>query len=123
MGAESLMRSRWVKRLGNEIPRWCNARMGKLPDEKMARAYYVILGYADLIYIDAGVVNIVEFKKRDYRGAVGQLLSYAQEFRETVEFAPYHALPIQLRLVADRKDDSTEWLARTNNIIYEVFQE
>ena len=122
MGEESVMRSNWVKRLSNEIPRWYNVRMGKLPDREMAKVYSVILGYADLIYIKDGVVNIVEFKVRDFRGAIGQLLSYAQEFYNTVEFAPYHALPIQLSIVANRHDVIVEELAHKNNIKYEVFQ-
>ena len=117
------MRSRWTKRLSNDIPRWYNVRMGQLPPGPMASAYSVILGYADLVYIDGGVVNIVEFKVRDFRGAIGQLLSYAKEFRNTPEFAPYHTLLIRLHIVASRYDVATKDLAREHEIGYEVFDQ
>ena len=121
MGEETLMRSRWVKKLSNEFPRWYNVRMGKLPDVPMAGMFKVILGYADLVYIDDDIVQIVEFKVRDFRGAIGQLLSYKQEFAKTPEFAPYKDFPISLRLVASKHDDATEELAISENITYEVF--
>ena len=121
MGEEQLMRSRWVKRLGPAIPRWYNVRMGKLPDVEMAGAYKVILGYADLIYIQDDIVNIVEFKVRDFRGAVGQLLSYRQDFYKTPEFAPYYSLPVLLRIVASRHDDSALLLAMNEGISYEFY--
>ena len=121
MGEETLMRSRWVKRLINETPRWHNVRMGKLPYVEMAAAFKVIQGYADLVFIQNGIVNIVEFKTRDFKGAIGQLLSYRQEFPKTPEFEPYRNMPIQLRLVASRRDDATVQLAESEGIIYEVF--
>ena len=121
MGEETLMRSRWVKKLGNEIPRWYNVRMGKLPDTDMARAFKVIQGYADLVYIEEGIINIVEFKIRDFKGAIGQLLSYRQEFPKTPEFEPYKNFPISLRLVASRRDEATEQLAISETITYELF--
>ena len=121
MGEESSMRSRWVKKLSNSIPRWYNARMGKLPDVHMAAAYSPILGYADLVYIDDGFVNIVEFKVRNFRGAVGQLLSYSNEFAKTPEFQAYRQLPIRLLIVAPRYDIPTQELADQHGIDYEVF--
>ena len=121
MGEETLIRSRWVKRLGSGIPRWYNVRMGKLPDVAMAGMFKVILGYADLVYIDDNIVQIVEFKVRDFRGAIGQLLSYKQEFAKTPEFAPYKDFPIGMRLVASKHDAATEELALSESINYEVF--
>ena len=121
MGEETLMRSRWVRKLGSEIPRWYNVRMGKLPDAPMAGMFKVILGYADLIYIENGTALIVEFKTRDFRGAIGQLLSYKQEFPKTPEFAPYTNLPVKLVLVASRRDAATMQLAESEGINYEVF--
>ena len=122
MGEETLMRSRWVRKLSSEIPRWYNVRMGKLPDVEMARAFKVIQGYADLVFIDDGKVNIVEFKTIDFKGAVGQLLSYRQEFSKTPEFEPYRNMQISLVLVASRRDAATEELAATEGITYELFQ-
>ena len=116
------MRSRWVRKLSNEVPRWYNVRMGKLPDVEMAGAFKVIQGYADLVYIEDNIVHIVEFKTRDFRGAIGQLLSYRQEFAKTPEFAPYKNFPIGLRLVATRRDEATEQLALSENITYELFE-
>ena len=121
MGEETLMRSRWVRKLSGDIPRWYNVRMGKLPDTEMPNMYKVIQGYADLVFIENGKVNIVEFKTRDFKGAVGQLLSYRQEFSKTPEFAPYRNLQIQLKLVATRRDVATEELAKKHEIAYEVF--
>ena len=121
MGEESLMRSRWARKLSSEIPRWYNVRMGKLPDVDMAAAFKVIQGYADLVFIENGIVKIVEFKTRDFRGAIGQLLSYRNQFTKTPEFQPYSNLPIQLVLVASRRDDATRELAESEGIIYELF--
>jgi len=123
MGEETLMRSRWVRRLSSEIPRWHNVRMGQLPDEKFPRMFKVIQGYADLVYIDEEIVHIVEFKTRDFKGAIGQLLSYRQEFPKTPEFEPYKNYPIALRLVASRRDESTEELALSEGITYELFED
>ena len=121
MGEESIMRSKWVKKLNASIPRWYNMRMGKLPDVDMARAFMVIQGYADLVFIVEDVVFIVEFKIRNFRSAVGQLLSYKQEFPSTPEFEPWKNLPIQMRLVASKKDEVIEKLAAANDILFEVF--
>lgn len=121
MGEETLMRSRWAKSLKPEVPRWYNVRMGMLPDAEFSNAFKVILGYADLIFIDGNIVNIVEFKIRDFRGAIGQLLSYRQEFVKTPEFAPYANMPIHLILVASKHDAATAELARAEGITYEVF--
>lgn len=121
MGEETLMRSRWAKRLSPDVPRWYNVRMGKLPDVEMASAYKVIQGYADLVYIENGKVNIVEFKTRDFRGAIGQLQSYRQEFNKTPEFEPYKNYPITLGLVASKLDTATKELAASVGITYEVF--
>ena len=121
MGEETLMRSRWVKRLSSDIPRWYNVRMGKLPDLEMAAAYKVIQGYADLVFIKDNAVYIVEFKIRGFKGAVGQLLSYSQEFPKTPEFSPYRNMPVQLVLVASRRDAATEELAAREGIIFELF--
>ena len=121
MGEETLMRSRWVKRLSSDIPRWHNVRMGKLPDLEMAAAYKVIQGYADLVFIKDNAVYIVEFKIREFKGAVGQLLSYSQEFPKTPEFSPYRNMPVQLVLVASRRDAATEELAAREGIIFELF--
>ena len=122
MGEETLMRSKWVKKLDASIPRWHNVRMGKLPDVPMARLYTVIQGYADLVYVENNTVNIVEFKIRGFRSAVGQLLSYKQEFFDTPEFEPWKNLPIQLRLVASKHDEVTEKLSVANGILFEVFK-
>ena len=116
------MRSRWIRKLSNDTPRWYNVRMGKLPDVEMARAFKVIQGYADLVFIDDGKVNIVEFKTRDFKGAVGQLLSYRQEFGKTPEFEPYRNMPISLVLVASRRDETTIELAKSEGITYELFE-
>ena len=121
MGEETLMRSRWVRKLSVDVPRWYNVRTGKLPDVEMANAYKVIQGYADLVFIEDGKVNIVEFKTRDFKGAVGQLLSYRQEFSKTPEFEPYRNMQIQLRLVASRHDAAPEELSKQHGIAYEVF--
>ena len=122
MGEETLMRSRWAKRLNSDIPRWYNARMGKLPNEKFQNLYKVIFGYADLVFIDNNHINIVEFKVRNFRGAIGQLLSYAKEVYNTVEFKPYHNLTVRLLLVTSKKDQATEEFAADHNINYEVLE-
>ena len=119
---EREMRTLWAKRLPVSVPRWYNVRMGQLPDVDMAAAYKVIQGYADLVYVSDGFVHIVEFKIRGYREAVGQLLSYRQEFPKTPEFAPYAAMSIKLILVADKFDAVTNSLCGAYGILFEPFE-
>lgn len=121
MGQESIMRSRWVKRLSNDIPRWCNVRLGIEHEHKISGIMRVLMNYADLIYIDNNVVNIVEFKVRYQKKGVAQLLTYKQEFYKTIEFEPYWKYAVRMLLVVFSYDRVVAELCSANGIDYEVF--
>ena len=121
MGEEQRLKTAWIKKLPEDVPRWEKVRLGEWHDKARARIASVMLKYADLIYIDDNVVHIVEFKLRNQTEAIGQLLTYAQEFPKTAEMLPYKNYNISLHLVVPFIDDVARMAAQRYGIEYEVF--
>jgi len=100
---------------------WRRIRLGPIPDKLLARMYMTMLRWADAIYVEGGVVTIVEAKLRPGPGAVGQLLLYKDLFAQTPEFTAYKNYPVKLMLLTPMVDLSVIEFCSKNDVLYEVF--
>lgn len=121
MGAETQFVNRWLKEKHPNPPLWIRPRLGKAAFPEFARLMEVTLRFPDAIFIEDGVLTIVEAKLAKRPGAIGQLLLYKKLLPETPEFEPFSRLPVQMLLLTDRLDKNVQAVAADHNIIYEVF--
>jgi len=118
---EGLLLNKWLWAKHRESLQWKHPRLGYVPDHKEAKMYSVLLRWVDAIFIENGVVYLVEAKLTPEFGAVGQLEGYGSLFRSTPEFAVYRNASIQLVLLTTSYDANVADLCREKDIIYEVF--
>lgn len=118
---ESDLVNLWLWDKHKEAVQWRRVRLGVVPTKDMARAYMVILRWADAIFIEGGEVNIVEAKLRPVPGAVGQLEHYKMLFQHTPEFANYKTWPINLILLTTYVDLEMVELCSRKSIQYEHY--
>ena len=111
----------WLWEKHKTALQWRRIRLGPIPNHEMARAYKVILRWADAIFIEDGVVNIVEAKLRPNPTAIGQLEYYKELFPATPEFEEFSEAPIQLWHLAAITDLGIAELCSKKNINFEVF--
>ena len=111
----------WVWRFHKFAPQWRRVRLGVVPSKEMAKAYSVILRWADLIFMEDGYVNIVEAKLRPTAGAVGQLEHYKELFGRTPEFKDYWDWPIKMILLTSYLDLELVELCSRKDIKYEHY--
>ena len=83
--------------------------------------YMVTLRWVDAIFIENGVVHLVEAKLTPQPGAIGQLELYQEIFKITPEFSAYAEWPIKLILLTTRPDLSMIDLLSKKGIDYEIF--
>ena len=121
MGKEQRLKTAWIKKLPENVPRWEKVRLGEWHDKSKAKIASVMLKYADLIYIQDNAMHICEFKVRNQINAIGQLLTYKLEIIKTTELAPYYPLPIKLYLIVPFIDNVARMAAQRYGIEYEVF--
>ncbi len=111
----------WLWQEHRTAPQWLRVRLGQLPTNEMAKAYMVILRWADAIFLENGVVHIVEAKLNAEPGAFGQLDLYADLFKATPAFKEYWNWPIQKILLSARLDLNIADQAGKKNVQYVVF--
>lgn len=121
MGEEQKLRTAWAAKLPEYVPRWYNARLGTWHNNQYAELAKVLMRYADLIYMQSDVMEIVEFKVKPSPGAFGQLRLYHSLFTKTVEFKPYWNYPVKLRLVVPFNDVEVRALCESSGVTFEVF--
>lgn len=119
---ESDLVNKWVWQFHPTSLQWRRVRLGIVPDKEMARMYMVILRWADLIFIENGIVHIVEAKLRPTAGAIGQLEHYKQLFYRTPEFSSYWNYPVELILLTAYMDLEIVQLCSQKGIKYEFYQ-
>jgi len=119
---ESELINKWLWEFHPTALQWTRKRLGVVPTKEMARAYNVILRWADAIFIEKGKVYIVEGKLRPTAGAVGQLEHYKMLFGRTPEFSQYKEWPIELILLTPFTDLEIVELCSQKGIIYEVWE-
>jgi len=119
---ESELVNKWLWEFHPTSLQWRRVRLGITPDKEKARMYMVILRWADAIFVQDGVVNIVEAKLRPTAGAIGQLEHYKLLFGRTPEFSQYWKYPIQLILLTSYMDLEIVELCTQKGIKYEFYQ-
>ncbi len=100
---------------------WRRVRLGVLPTKELARMYMTILRWVDAIYLDRGVVYIVEAKLRAEPGALGQLDLYEKLFKQTPEFTAYKEWHIQKVLLTAVMDLNMAELSSEKDVEYELY--
>ncbi len=95
--------------------------MGPLPRGKEKAIYSVLRRYADLVFVEDGIVFICEAKMRPDPGAFAQLDLYSQLFPETPEFLEFSNYPIKRIFVTTTLDKALEKMAEEYDIEYIVF--
>ena len=118
---ESELLSTWLWAKHRTALQWRNTRLGLLPTKELARMYMVTLRWVDAIFIENGVVHLVEAKLTPQPGAIGQLELYQEIFKITPEFSAYAEWPIKLILLTTRPDLSMIDLLSKKGIDYEIF--
>lgn len=78
---------------------WIRPRLGPVRDRENAALLSVTQRYADIIFLEDGVINIVEAKLKPNGGVVGQLLQYRELFFSTPEFSKFINFPIKLAIL------------------------
>lgn len=120
---ESEMVNQWMWNEHRTSLQWRRVRLGIVPNHEMAREYMVLLRWADAVFIEDGVVYIVEAKLRPTPTAFGQLELYQDLFRQTPEFAAYKNWPIKLVFLTTFIDLALVELASKKGIDYVVFDQ
>ena len=123
---ESQMVTKWLWEKHRTSLQWRRQRLGVLPDKAMNRMYMTLLRWADAIFIEKGIVHIVEAKLRPDLGAIGQLEGYRELFRNTPEFQQYWDHPIKLIFLCPIFDTTMAEMCSKKGIeyvIYELFSE
>lgn len=120
---ETDMLNAWLYRKHQKDVQWRRVRLGVSPSKEFSRMYSVMLRWADAIYLNDGIVHIVEAKIRPMPGAIGQLELYKKIFRTTPEFEAYQNWPIKMVLLTSMMDISVHELATDKDIAYEIFSE
>ena len=119
---ESELVNKWLWEFHPSSLQWRRVRLGIVPDKELAREYMVILRWADAVFIEGGVVYIVEAKLRPNAGAIGQLEHYKMLFGGTPEFSQYWNYPIELILLTNYMDLEIVELCSQKGIKYEFWQ-
>ena len=119
---ESELVNKWLWEFHPTSLQWRRVRLGVVPDKDIARAYMVILRWADAVFVENGVVTIVEAKLRPNAGAIGQLEHYKMLFGRTPEFSQYWNYPIELVLLANYMDLEIVELCSKKDIKYVFYQ-
>jgi len=101
---ESTYLNRWLWEKHKTHVQWRRIRVGPLPSKAMARMYMSLLRWVDAIFLQEGMVHIVEAKIAPRAGAIGQLLLYKELFLQTPEFQAYKSWPIVLDFLCPEPD-------------------
>lgn len=119
---ESELVNKWVWQFHPTALQWRRVRLGVVPGKEMAREYMVILRWADLVFVENGIVHIVEAKLRPDAGAIGQLEHYKLLFSRTPEFSQYWNYPVELILLTSYMDLEIVELCSKKGIKYEFYE-
>ena len=116
---ESILLTKWLALFHRTALQWKRVRMGQVADHDEAKYYKVILRWADAVFVEDGVVYIVEAKLRPDLGTIGQLEGYKELFIVTPEFQQYWNWPIKMILLSAYLDLNIAELCKKKDITYE----
>lgn len=118
---EKKLLNAWLWEFHKTKPQWKRIRLGPVPNPQMGKMFAVLLRWADAIFLEDGLINIVEAKLRPDFGAIGQLLGYRQMLQGTPEFEAYKHWKINLILLSQFPDLAVTQLATKYGIQHEVW--
>lgn len=119
---ESILLTKWLAEFHRTDPQWKRVRLGIPANPEEAKLYSVMLRWADAIYLNDGMVYIVETKLRPDLGAIGQLEGYKELFVVTPEFEQYKNWPVKMVLVSPVLDLGVAQICTKKGIIYDVYK-
>ena len=119
---ESVLLTEWLAKFHRTSPQWKRVRLGVPANPKEAKLYSVLLRWADAVFLENGIMYIVETKLRPTFGAIGQLEGYKELLKVTPEFVAYENWPIKLILVSPVMDLGIAEICSKKDIIYEVWK-
>lgn len=119
---ESILLTSWLKEFHRTSPQWKRVRLGIPANPEEAKLYSVLLRWADAVFLENGIMYIVEAKLRPDLGAIGQLEGYKELLKVTPEFSAYENWPIKLILLSAMLDLGIAQICTKKDIIYEVWK-
>ena len=119
---ESILLTSWLKTFHRTSPQWKRVRLGIPANPEEAKLYSVLLRWADAVFLEDGIMYIVEAKLRPDLGAIGQLEGYKELLKVTPEFSAYKNWPIKMILVSPVLDLATAEICTKKGIIYDVWK-
>jgi len=118
---ESILLTAWLAKFHRTSPQWKRVRLGIPANPEEAKLYSVLLRWADAVFLEDGIMYIVETKLRPDLGAIGQLEGYKELLRVTPEFSQYENWPIKMILVSPVMDLGIAQICTKKDIIYDVW--
>ena len=119
--SEAKLINRWLAEFHRTSLQWTRVRLGQVANKDEAKLYSVILRWCDAIFIEDGVVHIIEGKLRPDLGSIGQLEGYKELFYITPEFSQYWKWPVKLILLTTYLDLNIAELCKKKDINYIVW--
>ena len=119
---ESILLTSWLKTFHRTSPQWKRVRLGIPANPEEAKMYSVLLRWADCVFLEDGIMYIVEAKIRPDLGAIGQLEGYKDLLKVTPEFSAYENWPIKLILLSTMMDLGIAQICSKKDIIYDVWK-
>jgi len=119
---ESVLLTKWLATFHRTSLQWKRVRVGEVADHEEAKFYQVILRWCDAIFIEDGIVYIVEAKLRPDLGTIGQLEGYRELFKSTPEFKAYWNYDVKLILLSSYLDLNIVELCKKKQITYEFWK-
>lgn len=119
---ESVLLTKWLATFHRTALQWKRVRLGQVANKEEARFYKVILRWCDAIFVEDGIVHIVEAKLRPSLGVIGQLEGYKELFIVTPEFQQYWNYPTKMILLSAYLDLNIAELCKKKDITYEVWK-
>ena len=119
---ESVLLTRWLADFHRTSIQWKRVRLGIPANPAEAKMYSVLMRWADAVFLENGIVYIVEAKLRPDLGTIGQLEGYDELFKVTPEFSAYANWPVKLVLLSPVMDLAIAQICSKKGIIYEVYK-
>ena len=119
--AEAKMVNEWIQKSHPFSLQWRRVRLGPLPDARKPSYYTQLRRFVDLVFVENGIVYLVEAKVRPDPGGISQLELYNELFPQTPEFSHYHQNERKMIFLTSMVDEVVKKLCRDREIEYITF--